>query len=177
MVGVSKILIGLSVLAVVTSCSTLPEVVQPAPQRPACANVDWYETGRMDGHSGTRLEKITDYRKKCEGSSVDEELYMNGREAGLVEFCTPSGAIEAGKLGTEYRGVCPEHTEAAFLSNYKIGQRIRELEEENSDLQGRIDNLMKLITPNSSSPSIRSQIDQLKNRRAQIEDQIDKLER
>lgn len=143
-----------------------------------CAHMDWYEIGRLDGLSGTPLSKLEEHKLQCPDGpgAVHEEMYTNGRDAGLVDYCSVQGGLEAGKNGEEYKNVCPAHLEPVFLANFRLGQKIRELESENEDLDARIRNLSRLISPTSPSPSIRSQIDQLRSRRTQNNIRIIDLE-
>ena len=124
------------------------------------------------------MTRSKDYLSRCEHSShpFDSELYANGRNAGLVEYCTATVGFEAGRNGTTYEKVCPDHLEKAFLENYELGARVRNLESENADLQSRIDNLVHLLAPNQPGSSVRAQIDQLRNMRVQNESEIDTLE-
>lgn len=131
--------------------------------------MDWYEIGRLDGLSGTPYSKLEEHKLQCPDGpeAVHEEMYANGRDAGLVEYCSAQGGLEAGRNGEEYKNVCPAHLEPDFLANFQLGHKIRELEMENEDLDARIQNLSRLISPTSPSTSIRSQIEQLRNRRTQ----------
>lgn len=140
--------------------------------------MDWYEIGRLDGLSGTPLRKLEEHKHQCPDGpeAVHEEMYTNGRNAGLVEYCSAQGGLEAGRNGDQYMSVCPAHLEPVFLANYQLGQKIRELEMENEDLDARIRNLSRLISPTSPSTSIRGQIEQLRNRRTQNTLQIIDLE-
>lgn len=165
-------------LGFLPACTHMPvnPLLTEAPS--PCTNIDWYEIGRLDGLSGSPLEKMDEQAKRCPDKThtLDAEMYTNGRDAGLIVFCSAAGGLEAGKAGAEYENVCPEHLEESFLTNYKLGLQIRKLEDENSDLQERINNLSRLISPRSPSPSVRSQIEQLKNRRSQNSLQIIDLE-
>ena len=171
-------LLGILVLVVnVTSCSSLPIPGHAGPVATPCARLDWYEIGRLDGLGGSPA-KMEAHRKNCQGSIIESnfEMYANGREAGLVSFCSPAGGLEAGKSGISYEGVCPQHIEPGFLSNYRLGRKIYELEVQNTELEARIDNLVRLITPMSQSNSLRTQIEQLRNRRTANNLQISDLE-
>lgn len=144
-----------------------------------CAHIDWYEVGRADGLQGHRFEKISEHQKRCDNSPhpVSVDLYTNGRELGLTEFCTPTGGVAAGRTGLSYNGVCPFHLEKAFLTNFEIGKRIRALESENADLDSKLSVLFTQPGPVTiENTSIKTQIDQLKKRRAQIDQEIMTLE-
>lgn len=144
-----------------------------------CANLDWYEAGRSDGFLGYPISKLDHYRQRCDSTPhpVNVDLYTNGREAGLVEFCSPTGGLEAGKSQLPYEKVCPENLESSFMANYELGRRIQELEDENIELESRVNNLAELMSPSSGGGgSIRVQIEQLKARQAKNSQELDALE-
>lgn len=93
-----------------------------------CASMDWFEYGRRDGSKGAAKEQIDGYRKLCgdEFSGASETLYINGRNSGLVEYCTPQNGYEVGKMGTPYLYVCPSLMEPAFITEMRRGQRHRD---------------------------------------------------
>src|SRR5262249_55632086 len=142
------------------------------------ANLDWYEAGRSDGVLGYSIGKLDSYRQRCDSTDapVKTDAYVNGRDAGLVDFCSATGGLEAGKSGIPYEKVCPENMEPMFLTHYEIGKRIRELENESSYLESRIDNLSELLSPVRAGGSVREKIDELRGRRAQIDRELIDLE-
>lgn len=94
-----------------------------------CAYADWRAIGERDGLYGEGLEKLAERREQCAAFGFNASLadYEAGRERGLFTYCTPDGGYDAGRNGRPYRGVCPAETEGAFLSEYKIGYRLFEL--------------------------------------------------
>jgi hypothetical protein len=165
-------------LLVIACTHASPKSPPPLALRSPCANIDWYEAGRLDGRSGLPVSKLGEYRKRCDETDhkVETEPYENGREAGLIDYCSPTGGVEAGKSGSKYAGVCPENLEAAFLANFERGKRIHDLEAENQDLEARIENLKRLMSPSQSTGSVANVIEQLKTRRAQNNTTISGLE-
>lgn len=178
----------MALLIYTSSCTQVPilsPVLDPVlslskPQDPKslCANIDWYEAGRSDGSAGFVANKIDVHTSRCNSSThpVQIDVYSNGREAGLVEFCSATGGLEAGKRGVVYEKVCPAHLEPVFLVNYDLGTRIHNLESQNSDLTSRIDNLKSLISPKVTGGSIREQIENLRTRQAKNNSEILALE-
>ena len=171
----------LSTIAIVTimactACTSLRK--EEKPLAAACSRIDWFEMGRNDGSLGHLPEtRLQEHRNNCAGGvEPNEELYLGGWNAGLVTYCTSTMGFETGKSGMPYYKVCPSHLEGEFLSYYELGTRIRSLETENSDLESRIDSLVRLLAPGQAGPSVRSQLDMLKARRAQNESQLDDLE-
>ena len=93
-----------------------------------CGSMDWFEYGRRDGSKGAPKEQIDSYRKLCgnEFDSSSETLYVNGRNSGLVEYCSPQNGFEIGRMGAAYLYVCPSLMEPAFINEMRRGQRIRD---------------------------------------------------
>ncbi len=89
--------------------------------------------GRRDGSQGRLANQIQDYAEQCKNAQTPPQvdLYLNGREAGLTDYCTSQNGFEAGRMGREYRHVCPENLEAKFLSGYRRGLKLRSLESQN----------------------------------------------
>lgn len=83
----------------------------------ACATLDWWEIGRKDGVSGVGLkEGLKVQAERCRGTSFPlvSELYLNGRDTGLIDYCTPDhGLTEDHKRPLRER-VCPTYLDAKF---------------------------------------------------------------
>jgi hypothetical protein len=118
------------------------------PERASCDQRDWFEIGRTDGARGTTNDQLNRHRDDCgpKGRSDWDTMYANGRNAGLVEYCSPENAVQLGKSGIAYMFVCPPTTEAEFLAGYRKGQRLRELELETRQLESRIESLNEKLT-------------------------------
>lgn len=157
-----------------TGCAT------PSAERLACEQRDWYETGRRDGSQGSALDRLTKYKKECGGdfASTWETLYTNGRNAGLVEYCSPETSYELGRMGITYQYVCPSTMETAFLSGYQRGQSARKLEIENQKIDAEIDSLLSRLNREQSRHSRRelaSELDQLRKLRSKNEKDLNKI--
>lgn len=166
-------------VAVLVSVSCTQILFDPQNPKTQCANIDWYEIGRTDGVTGSPSTKVGIYQTRCDSTPfpVKIEYYSNGREAGLIEYCSPTGGLEAGKSGATYEKVCPGHLEAAFLSNFHLGTKIHGLTSESADLEARIQNLVSLLKPNQTGGSMHAQIDLLKTRQTLISSEISSLEK
>ncbi|MES2962641.1 MAG: DUF2799 domain-containing protein [Bdellovibrionota bacterium] len=145
----------------------------------ACAGIDWWETGRTDGVSGHSTFRLDDHKRRCNSgeSPVDVDLYLNGRDAGLIDFCTPQQGFSAGRSGANYENVCPLHLEETFLRSYDAGVRLSKLENQDTELESRIANLSRLLSNQQAGPAVRAQVDQLRGRRAELISEISKLEK
>jgi hypothetical protein len=163
-----------SVASYTTSCTSKP--VRPAS---VCQGIDWWELGRSDGVSGHASARIRDHEIRCGiGLRTSEiENYMNGRDAGLIDYCTTASGFAAGKNDGFYEHVCPEHLEKEFITNFELGKKVRALELETADLESRIGNLVRQVTESDATTSpLYSQIESLKERRAQIDQEINQIE-
>jgi hypothetical protein len=170
-----KLAAGAILMASLAGCSHLEK---SEPTDLACAGIDWWEVGRTDGVSGHAVYKLDDYKRRCNTGEhpVDIDLYLNGRDAGLTDFCTPSQGFAAGHAGRNYENVCPLNLEPAFKRAYDTGVRLSQLESQDVDLEARIANLTRLLSENQAGPAVRAQLDQLRGRRAELISEISKLE-
>lgn len=147
-----------------------------------CRNSDWYEIGREDGSLGRTVEVFQQHRKECVGQDQDtasvEPLYLNGREKGLIEFCTPNNGFNLGKSGDLYYYVCPYHLETQFLDEFRRGQKVLALQRENLRLDQRMSALLNAIrTPASSdqAESASKELHNLKQLRTRNDQELSKL--
>ena len=107
----------------------------------ACRNTDWFEKGRADGVAGLPANEIDSHKKVCNSTAnpVDDDLYINGRNVGLLEYCTPAVGTQRGKEALPYLNVCPSYLEGKFLTGYRLGGKIRMLEYRNSQVEKRME--------------------------------------
>ncbi|MGL4933233.1 MAG: DUF2799 domain-containing protein [Aeromonas sp.] len=74
----------------------------------------WSEVGEADGKLGFTLERVAYQQEQC-GSKVDGAQWLLGYQKGLAWYCRPEHLYLAGRSGSEYRGVCPNDTQARRL--------------------------------------------------------------
>ena len=74
----------------------------------------WSEVGEADGKLGFTTERIEFHQGQC-GKKVDAELWKQGHQKGLAWYGRPEHLYLAGRSGEEYRGVCPNDTQARRL--------------------------------------------------------------
>lgn len=103
--------ITLACLALLCGCSTLSEQ--------ECRSADWYQLGAKDGQQGEPANLLDEHKESCKSYGVrpDESRYLEGREAGLKEYCQFGNAFRIGTNGEEYKGTCPLEVDAAFRRN------------------------------------------------------------
>lgn len=115
-----------------------------------CLTADWRALGYQDGRNGATTGRFATRANQCIqfGEFADEALYTQGRQAGLTALCTPLGGLEFGRDGRGYQGVCPPHTEFAFLEAYEIGYEYHRLQ---SDLYAAEDALDRAFSSINSA--------------------------
>lgn len=104
--------------AALNGCATLSES--------ECVAGDWYGIGRGDGAQGRSYNRLGEHIEACQahGITPDHELYEQGRQQGLLSFCTPESGFRRGRTGGGYGGVCPAHLEGDFLAGYSDGRMV-----------------------------------------------------
>lgn len=116
----------------VAACATLSQE--------QCLQGDWRAIGYIDGADGRAMSRIEDHAKACQktGATPDMSLYVQGRDQGLMRYCTEANGFRVGREGHSYRGVCPLPVEPEFLGGYADGERVHaavsRLERARSDL-------------------------------------------
>ena len=74
----------------------------------ACPIADWHAQGVADGRAGYASDRIVRHRDVCPDATPvpDERAWLEGRRAGLADYCQPHRAVDAGLAGRGYAGVC-----------------------------------------------------------------------
>lgn len=90
-----------------------------------CEDKNWRQQAYMDALNGIPLknfQKIQEFCQKRFNIEIQNEIYKEGYDLGLVKLCTPIQGFEFGKNGQEYRGTCRERDEDSFLKSYRQGR-------------------------------------------------------
>ena len=97
-----------------------------------CLQADWRLIGFEDGLEGHRVERIGAHRQACAAVGVIPDLvtYQQGRDDGLLRYCTLFNGLREGKLGHSYNGVCAPGSEPPFLEGYRLGRHNYDVREE-----------------------------------------------
>ncbi len=108
-----------------------------------CRVGDWYGVGVEDGERGYPLSRLASHREACGeyGIGVQADAWREGRERGLLRYCTPENGARVGRAGESYQQVCPVELEAAFLREFEWGHRLWDLEQQISQMESRISSL------------------------------------
>ncbi|WP_319784053.1 DUF2799 domain-containing protein [Oceanisphaera sp. IT1-181] len=96
-----------------------------------CLTANWLDQGFRDGRSGQPLTRIVDHRQACTKVGVipKDTLYFQGRDQGIVHYCTSENGLAVGRQGHPYRNACPAALEHKFLVSYKQGKQLYEAEQ------------------------------------------------
>lgn len=91
-----------------------------------CANADWRALGYQDGARGDTLQRASKRGQDCakHGFQMNHDTYNEGRNQGLVAYCTSARAYSLGESGKKYNGVCVNHKESEFLAAYDSGYEL-----------------------------------------------------
>ena len=110
---------------VLAGCGESEEDRQRRDQRQAaaCQATDWWALGFEDGVKGLRADQFGQYRRECapHGITANITLYLEGRDEGLYEYCTPQNGYRLGVDGRRYANVCPPRLEGPFLDAHNEG--------------------------------------------------------
>lgn len=114
-----------------SGCQTVSEDV--------CLAGNWEAIGFKDGANGkseNRLGKIVEGCAKY-GSSVDNQAYWAGYEAGLTKYCTFQRGYSRGESGGSYNQVCSGDLAMDYAPGYEEGHAIYEIHREHKRLISR----------------------------------------
>ena len=114
----------LMVLSLISGCATL--------DKNECLNADWRTIGYEDGSRGYSGSYIANHRKACSdhGVTPDLNLYEEGRQMGLREYCTPGNGYRLGVSGKRYNGTCPSDLDPGFRHAMEEGHKLYVLEKD-----------------------------------------------
>lgn len=101
-----------------TGCATL--------KKDECLTADWYQIGFEDGIKGYPVSRISKHRKACSKYEVtpDLQVYLDGRNKGLKEYCTPHNGYLLGVRGHLYQNQCQSQSDSGFLEAYNRGKDV-----------------------------------------------------
>lgn len=146
-----------------------------------CLEGDWERVGRQDGTEGYTRARFQKHGEACAEYGVvpDRSKYEAGYKDGIAVYCTPSNGFRMGKQGGIYQSVCPAALEGAFLSRYRAGREIYQVEQQLQGLTQRMVTLEGQLdkeTSDSGRRRIREQLYQLRDERDQLQRRLTVLE-
>jgi Protein of unknown function (DUF2799) len=144
-----------------------------------CAKTDWHELGMKDGRAGYAADRLVDHRKACARVQVepDELRYLQGRKAGIAEYCQPDNAFRDGLAGHEYHGVC----DAVFARNHRAAYNVamirKDLETNRSAVSWREAEVRGDKASEARKNNLRSEIRDLDRQREALRERLAIAER
>ncbi|ART79420.1 DUF2799 domain-containing protein [Oceanisphaera avium] len=127
------------IVLLLSSCASMSEE--------QCLTANWLDQGFRDGRVGQPLARLADHRKACAkvGVTPNEARYFEGRDQGILSYCTPENGLRVGRQGQTYRNACPAHLEQAFLVAFDKGKALYETEQTLEKLQQQRQELERLL--------------------------------
>ncbi|WP_213998551.1 DUF2799 domain-containing protein [Arsukibacterium sp.] len=106
-----------------------------------CLTADWRTIGFEDGAKGKPETEISTYRQDCADHGVTPDLnaYRLGHRQGSENFCTQRNGFEVGRRGGSYQGSCTTDLAEPFLSGYRDGQELYDLQQAVANARTSID--------------------------------------
>lgn len=128
-------LVLLAALILLSGCATLSEG--------QCRTLSWEQLGRQDGRQGYPTSRLFEHQKACAeyGISIHRDDYFQGRDIGLLDYCTASNGYRQGREGARYHNVCPAKLEPEFLARYRDGEVVHDAANDLKRLEERIDRI------------------------------------
>ncbi len=129
------ILIIISLVFLISGCATL--------KKEDCLTADWFQIGFEDGARGLPADRIGKHRKACSKHDVTPNLsaYLDGRDQGLTQYCTPHNGYRRGLTGKSYKGLCRKDLEGPFLDAYNKGRDVYYFKQDISRQERKLKNI------------------------------------
>lgn len=132
----------------ITGCATTTGLTKTQCEQLAQNSIDWRTLGEQDGLMGRGADYFAQHLQGCSqklnmSSAVmttptalqtqNQQLWEQGRQAGLKKYCTPLRAYQLGREGFSYQNVCPQAQMVELLKandeglyNYQREQNLRD---------------------------------------------------
>jgi len=97
-----------------------------------CRGGDWSSIGYNDGLNGRSAEYVGNHFEACEkiGITPDVAAWQQGREQGLLRYCTPENAYITGRNGNTFNNVCPASQSETLTRAYSWGGEYYDITQE-----------------------------------------------
>ncbi len=115
----------------VSGCKTVSE--------DTCLAGNWEAVGFKDGTKGKSANRLSKIAEACTkfGTSVDNQAYLAGYDAGLPKYCTFQRGFERGEGGSSYNQICSGELAAEYAPGYEEGRVRYEIYQGHEQLVGR----------------------------------------
>ncbi len=148
-----------------------------------CLSGNWSGIGYNDGLNGRSVEYIGNHFEACAelGILPDVRSWQEGREQGLLRYCTPENAYITGRNGDRFNNVCPASQSENLTLAYNWGGEYYDISQEILILTEEKFEIELIIASNLSHPDLipeqAAQMVQLKSRIRLIDLKIRRLTR
>lgn len=113
-----------------------------------CRATDWWTMGQKDGTLGLPSTAIAEHRDACaeHGVAPDRSAYEEGRQSGLMVYCTRFSGYQVGRNDQPYHaGVCGGELAEPFETGLRRGRLVLALETEAWSIRQRRQELEETI--------------------------------
>lgn len=166
-------LLGVCLLA--SGCATL--------DADECKAADWRSIGRSDGERGHPTARLDEHRKACaeHGITPNADRYWLGRSEGLLSYCRLDNALQVGRAGQSYQGVCPPAVDPLFRRWHAAAYELSRIRSNMASVDSEIDQLERRLRQRDiderERQRIRQAIRELDRRRERLRDDLNDQER
>jgi len=167
-------LLAVAGFALLSGCATMDKT--------ECLTADWYAVGLRDGQAGETVARLTKHRESCSeyGIQPREQLYRDGRAAGLRDYCRTDNAFDTGLKGHRYQGVCPSGMDAAFrrynYAAYEVHRLRNDLRSTQNTIEGKEYRLGKKSTSDEERATLAKEIHVLERKLQRQRDELQMAE-
>jgi len=144
--------IGLVFILVLSGCATL--------SKSECQTGDWRNVGEIDGRAGYSSARFGEHNEACSkhGISIDRDLYQQGYQSGLTQYCTTDNAAKVGIAGRSYANVCTGEIGLSFVRVYREANDIYTIDQAISSLQSSISEKTEKLVSDILTPAERENL-------------------
>lgn len=148
-----------------------------------CKAADWRQIGRSDGERGHGMGRLDEHRKACaeHGITPNADRYWLGRSEGLLHYCRLDNALQVGRAGNSYQGVCPPAVDPIFrrwhAAAYEVSRIRSAMDNVNSEIDQHERRLRQRDIDDRERQRLRQAIRELDRRRDRLRDDLYDQER
>ena len=148
-----------------------------------CRSNSWADIGFRDGRNGRSPDRIADHKEACEkyGIEPDRDDYLDGRDEGLVQYCTRHNGFQVGSANGTYEGVCAASNERAFLEGFNKGKSLYDARSRLASVESEISDVDEKRDEKDLSKEVREELFERRYRleveRVRAQERVERLER
>jgi len=129
-----------------------------------CQLGQWYQIGLNDGREGKEY-LLSEYAEDCAEYQikVDANSFNQGREEGLIDYCTYENGKQVGKLNLPYNSVCLGESSKAFLFGYTPYYNLASAKANLSSIQDKVNYYQGLVNKGEKKKESQAHLKQVKS--------------